>query len=333
MRDVMTTRVQFDLVAPGVYRAAVAMSPPLWSANAYLIFGESHAALVDTGWVRGGDWAHIRMLLDRASVDPASLLTAIVTHSHRDHLGHGPSLQAAWGTPILMHPLEETTGLWADREHIDELRKWLAGHGVPAGYLDRSIAALTATTRTGVEHGPLPDKGAVKVGSSTWQALHTPGHSPGHICLFREADGVLISGDHLLEEVSPNVSALPFEPSDPLGDYLRALRRVGSLRPSLVLPGHGEPFTDVDGLVARQEVHHAQRLTSVLTALSHGPRSAFEVAVAIPWTERRRRFGELVGAHRFLAFGETIAHLELLSGRGDVRCLSSGRTVTWLRET
>ncbi len=230
-----------------------------------------------------------------------------------------------------MHPLEATTSAWASAAHRDEFNSWLASHGVPPGHLARSITSLNAVHSPQVHQRPLFDKAVVAVGATTWQAVHTPGHSPGHLCLFRQSDRVLISGDHLLEHVSPNVSALPFQPVDPLGGYLRALQRVADLRPSLVLPGHGEPFTDLEGAVASQQSHHAQRLAAVLAALAHEPQSAFAVAKAIPWTERHRKFRELAGAHRFLAFGETLAHLERLAQRGDIRRAQSGGLVTWSR--
>lgn len=327
----MTAEVRFDLVGPGVYRAAVPLPAPLGSANSYLLFDAGEAVLVDTAWVRGGDWRHIPVLLDRAGVDAHRMGAVIATHSHVDHLGHAPSVQGAWETPVLIHPLEATTSAWAGDESRDEFERWLASHGVPPGYLAGSIASLNAVHRPLVDQLPLYDMATIAVGATTWQAVHTPGHSPGHLCLFREADRMLISGDHLLEHVSPNVSAFPFQPVDPLGGYLRALGRVADLRPSLVLPGHGEPFTDVDGVVASQEAHHAQRLAEALAALTLKPLSAFAVAMAIPWTGRRRRFGELTGAHRFLAFGETLAHLEHLAQRGDVHRVRSDGLVTWSR--
>jgi Metallo-beta-lactamase superfamily len=76
------------------------------------------------------------------------------------------------------------------------------------------------------------------------EVIHTPGHSPGHVCLWSAADRILLSGDHLLPKIaSPVTFERGFE-RDPMSSYLDSLRRVAALGPALVLPGHGEPFPD-----------------------------------------------------------------------------------------
>ena len=81
-------------------------------------------------------------------------------------------------------------------------------------------------------------------GGRTWEILHTPGHSPGHICIWSAEDGLLCSGDHLLKSISPPVTFERGFERDPMGSYLESLRLVELLEPALVLPGHGETFTD-----------------------------------------------------------------------------------------
>jgi glyoxylase-like metal-dependent hydrolase (beta-lactamase superfamily II) len=324
----MTASAQFGLVAPGIYRAAVDMAPPLHSANVYLLLDGGEGILVDTGWVGDGDWSHVATLLRYAGLVPAQVRTVVATHSHVDHVGHGRSIRSAWGISATMHPLEATTRSWAEPIHRDVLATWLARHGVPEGFLDSSISELTAIAPPELDPCPILDGETIAIGATNWLVLHTPGHTPGHLCLFRESDRVLIGGDHLLEGVSPNVGAFPFQPPDPLGGYLRSLRRVAALRPALVLPGHGKPFTDVDAVARGEEAHHMRRLQAVLSALDASPkaRSAFEISGAIRWTARERSFAELSGVHRFLAFSEPLSHLELLEVRGEVvRVRSSGQ--------
>ena len=82
------------------------------------------------------------------------------------------------------------------------------------------------------------------VGDRTWEIVHTPGHSPGHVCLWNAAERLLCSGDHLLQLVSPPVTFERGFETDPMGSYLASLERVAALAPDLVLPGHGPPFRD-----------------------------------------------------------------------------------------
>jgi glyoxylase-like metal-dependent hydrolase (beta-lactamase superfamily II) len=82
------------------------------------------------------------------------------------------------------------------------------------------------------------------VGGRTLEMLHTPGHSLGHICLHSPDDGLLFSGDHLLSGVTPSVTFERGFDANPLASYLDSLRLVAELGPRLVLPGHGQPFTE-----------------------------------------------------------------------------------------
>ena len=85
------------------------------------------------------------------------------------------------------------------------------------------------------------------VGGRTWEVVHTPGHSPGHMCLWDAQARLLCSGDHLLQVVSPPVTFERGFEADPMGSYLASLDRVRDLAPDLVLPGHGAPFRDGAG--------------------------------------------------------------------------------------
>ena len=70
----------------------------------------------------------------------------------------------------------------------------------------------------------------VTVGDRTWEVVHTPGHSPGHVCLWSAADRLLCSGDHLLQVVSPPVTFERGFETDPMGSYLASLERVARAR-------------------------------------------------------------------------------------------------------
>jgi glyoxylase-like metal-dependent hydrolase (beta-lactamase superfamily II) len=152
-----------------------------------------------------------------------------------------------------------------------------------------------------------------------WTIVETPGHAPDHICLFRERDRVLISGDHLLPDVTPNINLTPDSP-DALEDYLRSLDKTSDLEPRLVLPAHGEPFADAVSQARRVGAHHARRLARLRMLLSEVPTSTDSLA--------RNEFGTLADPHdRVLAEMETHAHLEHLRRRGLARACAVGQ---WL---
>src|SRR5205807_2299272 len=70
----------------------------------------------------------------------------------------------------------------------------------------------------------------------------TPGHSPGHICLYENEDKLLFAGDHMLPELSPNIGLHPQSTPDPLHEYLEGLERMAAYGPRKIMPAHGRPF-------------------------------------------------------------------------------------------
>jgi|YelNatPaOPRAMG01_1025707.scaffolds.fasta_scaffold56485_1 glyoxylase-like metal-dependent hydrolase (beta-lactamase superfamily II) len=93
--------------------------------------------------------------------------------------------------------------------------------------------------------------------------IETPGHSPGHCCLYEPNKRILFSEDHLLKEITPNVS-LWSEEVDVLNLYLTNLKRFTELEVKIVLPGHGDPFSKFEKRICELERHHAERCDEIL---------------------------------------------------------------------
>jgi glyoxylase-like metal-dependent hydrolase (beta-lactamase superfamily II) len=141
-----------------------------------------------------------------------------------------------------------------------------------------------------------------------WEAIHTPGHTLEHLCLYDRSQGTFLAGDHVLPTITPHISGLGTG-RDPLKHYVESLDRVATLPGvSLVLPAHGHPFTDIGLRVDSIKVHHVERMerlreaslalgTATVADLSH---ELFRPAV---W-----------GA---MAESETYAHLEHLRLAGE----------------
>jgi glyoxylase-like metal-dependent hydrolase (beta-lactamase superfamily II) len=326
----MTPLLNCEQVAAGVWRVAIPLPTRLASVNAYLLTDGGEAFVVDTAYVPGRGWEHIPLLMHAASVSPAQLRGLVLTHTHIDHVGHIRAIEDQFGRPAHLHPDEELTSAWAARENNGTFRHWLAEHGVDAATIER----ISVVLERGRE--PLPRQGQrlahgqlLRIGADVWQVLHTPGHTPGHICLFREADGTLLTGDHLLPNDSPNISVRPGQPPNPLDRYLAALAMIGELPVRLVLPGHGEPITEIAPLIRRRIAHHNRRLADVTELVSATVMTGFQVALAIPWVHREKHFLELEPRHQFLAFGETLAHLVALEAHGTVVRARRANTTVW----
>ena len=142
-----------------------------------------------------------------------------------------------------------------------------------------------------------------------FQVLEMPGHSEGLICLYRAADGVLLSSDHLLLEITPNPGFYTSGgvPRTGLIDYEASLRKVLDLTVEEVFPGHGPSFGDPTERVHQLLAHHEDRLEVVRGLLGAG---------STVWEVSHRLFGDRDPGNSFLALRESFGHLDVLRSRG-----------------
>lgn len=227
----------------------------------------------------------------------AQVSAVLMTHGHIDHWGTA----AEYGESVLAHP--------RSRMELD----FAAGRREPDGVdmpFDEGSTEVFAAYRRLVDAVPAVDPIEDGAQLGEWRVIWTPGHAPGHICLFRERDGVLVAGDQLLPGFTPNVQP-GMDGGDALADFLGSLDRLDELPIRLVLPAHGEPFTDARGRVAELRAHHSRRLEQL--------RSRCATAAATLPELTRLLFGHLEEQEdRFLATLETYAHLVHLERLGHV---------------
>jgi glyoxylase-like metal-dependent hydrolase (beta-lactamase superfamily II) len=150
----------------------------------------------------------------------------------------------------------------------------------------------------------------VQLAEREWTAIHTPGHTLDHLCLYDEDHGILIAGDHVLPSITPHVSGVG-NGADALRSYIATLDLVADLPGvRLGLPAHGHPFDDVPGRVEAIKRHHHERM-ELLRSASHalGPATVQQLSHEV---FPRKHWG-------VMAESETFAHLEhlVLAGQAD----------------
>ena len=152
------------------------------------------------------------------------------------------------------------------------------------------------------------------------RTVWTPGHSPGHLCLVDEDAKLLLSGDHVLPRISPNISFHSQQFPNPLGDYLESLMKIGMLDPEEVLPGHEYRFKGLKARTDQLIAHHEDRLVEIEGLLAQrSGQTAWELTLNLTWS---RPFEDIQPFMQRAANGETLAHLVLLEVRG--RAVRSG---------
>ncbi len=187
--------------------------------------------LVDTGYRDGLD--DTLSAIASLGVDVADTALIINTHCHCDHVGGNRTIQERSGCGVAMHP--------AGRHYIearDDWSTWWRYYGQAADFF--------AVTRS------LEDGAEVRLGDHRFEVMHTPGHASDGIVLYNRKARLLISSDTLWEN-DLAVMTLRLEGSDAVFRMLASLERLAGLDVRQVLPGHGPPFTDAAGAIARAE--------------------------------------------------------------------------------
>jgi glyoxylase-like metal-dependent hydrolase (beta-lactamase superfamily II) len=289
--------------------------------------------LLDTGWQSEESWAALTDGLASIGGGVEDVRGVLVTHLHFDHLGLAARVREASGAWVAMHPADATAvariSTAGAQAMVAAEVEFLVGLGADraeavgdVGPADR----MEAFTRMAVPDRLLEDGEHADFPGWRLRAVHTPGHTPGHLCFAEEGTRLFFSGDHVLPRISPNISTNQAGAADPLRDFLESLRAVRDLAPSEVLPAHEWRFRGLATRVDELTAHHEARLAELIAAIRTHPHSTpWQLAALLtwsrPWDQYERRM-------RIFAVTETDAHLRLLASRGLV--VSDGGPVpTW----
>jgi glyoxylase-like metal-dependent hydrolase (beta-lactamase superfamily II) len=315
---------------PTIHLLSVPTPFPVGPVNLYLLEGEP-LTLIDAGPLTDDAFETLQEGLRQLGYSVRDIEQLVITHAHHDHFGQARRIVEESGASLLSfrenrYPLVEFDTWWDKRmAYVADL---MIKEGAPPDSLHemeaiRSIGQYAAPVS---ELTPLNDNDEVLMGGWTWQALHTPGHALGHLCFYQRESRLLLSGDHLLRDITSNpVLETPRrgmrEHPRSLPDYVQSLRRVRDLDVEKALPGHGEPVYDhrahIDSILA----HHAARERLILQLLRQKESTVYELGAALFG-------GKLPGVQLFLVMSEIIGHLDLLELEGRVtRVEEDGRGV------
>jgi glyoxylase-like metal-dependent hydrolase (beta-lactamase superfamily II) len=305
-----------DEVFRGVFRIEVPLPRnPLRIINAYLVTGEDRNLLIDTGMNRPESIAAMQAGLGELAVDLART-DILATHCHSDHVGL-VSLLRTGTSKVYLHPADAAIicdpNLWTD------LARAARTHGFPdpeSAVEKHPGKKYLFTGRP--DFAPLREGDSLTVGRYRFRVIETPGHTPGHICLHEPQARLLFSGDHILGNITPNISGWAQEHEDPLGDFEASLDKIAAHDIELVLPGHRDPIADHRRRIAELKAHHAERTQEVVGILANGERTAYQVASRMTWDIRCKRWEEFPVPQQWFATGEALAHLLHLERRGSI---------------
>ena len=190
--------------------------------------------LIDAG---AGDSRHLDAV--EQALAGGTLAQVLVTHAHVDHASGAPALAERFGSPSFRKmPWPARDATW------------------PVAWL------------------PLADGDLVHAGDTTLTVVHTPGHSPDHLCFWHEDTRTLFCGDLAAQGTT---IWIPARLQGDLADYLASLERVLALEPARLLPAHGPPIDDPPRLLRGYIDHRREREEQVVAALRAGDSTADEI--------------------------------------------------------
>ena len=292
---------------------------PLKTLNSYLILGE-RSLLIDTGF----RWKSCRLAMEKELAEVGvdqSRMDIFGTHLHSDHVGLTAKLIQP-GCKILMGEID---GPGVEAYMDDDAWMDLYAAYVKDGFTWEEMNHIW-DEEPPMETAPdvwdqyvyLKDGDVLSYGGHDLRCILTPGHTPGHMCLYEEKNRWLFCGDHVLFHISPNICRWTEMP-DALGSYLESLQMVRDLPVDLLLPAHREETGVLADRVDELTAHHLRRIESAWQTVKEEPGlTGYEIAGRMRWKIRSRSWEDFPLQQKFFAVGEALAHLDYLEVRGRV---------------
>jgi glyoxylase-like metal-dependent hydrolase (beta-lactamase superfamily II) len=313
----------------GLYRIPLPLpGDALTAVNVYAMTGDHGVDLIDAGMALTQARERLTAALGQLGYGLPDIRNFFITHIHQDHYTLAVQLRTTLRGQITLGD--------AERANMAAIRDVAAGRA-EVGYIEMlaPMGAADLASQVGDILAPrlanpepklewadpdhwLADGTVIDLPGRTLRAIHTPGHTTGHVVFHDEAGAQLFAGDHVLPHITPSIGFQPVITRRSLSQYLDSLRLMLTLPDTRLLPAHGPVRESTHARVDELLEHHETRLAQTLEIAAQGPVSTFEVAGKLPWTRRQRKLTELDPMNQLLATGETSAHLEVLVLRGQL---------------
>jgi len=308
---------RIEEVLPAIYRIEVPLSGnPLKSINSYLVKGKGRNLIVDTGMDTDECRSALLQALKLLKVDLKNS-DFFISHLHVDHIGLVFQLASDRSTVFFNRPdLEfmKRVNFW------DSAAKFLSMHGFPQKEL-REVLKKHPASHFKLEDAEiftiLGEGDTLKVGDYLFQCLETPGHTNGSMCLYEPQKKILLSGDHILGDITPNIPLNIDSTNNPLKNYMQSLEKIFAINVDLVLPGHRGIFVNCRQRIKELMSHHRQRKEEILAILRKKADSAYHIASQTSW-DLTESWENSPVVQKWFAIIEILSHLKDMEEEGSV---------------
>ena len=286
--------------------------------HVFVLIHDGRLALFDTGMNTPDTFSKLEEALERIGKTVHDIDKIFLTHYHTDHCGMAGRIKEISGASIHMSKIGSKIIEIQKNEKllVNRIKDFYISHGLSEKAIDILISFIRGFRNVTVPFQidvSLEPPQVMNLGSSVIEVLPTPGHTRGHVSYLFPKEGILLSGDHVLPEITPNLSPDIFCPDfHPLESFLASLKMIENLSVAKVYPAPGDPFSNLKGRIEEIREHHRERKGLAFDSIKRGPKTSFQASLDI--------FGhDLPDFDRFLAINETYVHLLELQKEGSIK--------------
>jgi glyoxylase-like metal-dependent hydrolase (beta-lactamase superfamily II) len=317
-----------DQILPDLYRITLPMPFRLRHVHVHALVHDGKVALFDTGMNVPESIHALDEALSTLGKTTKDIDQVFLTHFHADHCGIAGRIQELSGAVVHLSATDERRLQYNSKPEdlAEQARSFYIRQGLPQKAMDTLIKLLSVFRKATIPFrvdSHLEPRGRLNLGNRSLEVVAAPGHTAGQVCFYFPEEKILLAGDHVLPDITPNLSPDIFQLDyRPLRSFLQSLEAIRDLPVRMVYPAHGDSFPDLGRRVDEIKEHHAERSRLVLEALKGTGKTAFDVS------------GDIFGADlpefdQFLALNETYVHLVELMDKSVVRGEEQGGLVLY----
>lgn len=294
---------------------------PLKNINSYLIKGVDRNLLIDTGFNMPVCYDALKKGLNDLNVNMKHT-DIFLTHLHADHSGLASSIASDHTKVFIGETDKKGMESFFKTEHWNLINEKYLAFGFPQEELDENKSKNPAAIympANRIEYTGIWDGFVIDLGNYRLRCIGTPGHTPGHMCLYDQEHRILFSGDHILFDITPNITSW-MDVEDSLGSYLQSLNKIKKLHIEFTLAAHRKAMGNCNSRIDELIHHHNVRLNEVYQIVSNfAVITTYDTASKMTWSIRAKNWAEFPVAQKWFAVGEASAHLEYLRCKGRIK--------------
>lgn len=297
-------------IYPKIFKNEIPLpKSPLKAINSYIIISEHRNLIIDTGFNTAECQTELMKGLKELNINLENT-DLLITHMHMDHSGLAPVLKKCGVQDIYFSQIDGEIFNEASKKELlfKSLNRMLGFESdIPIKFGKEFGTRHTEP----IEFNSLSEGDNVVVGDYCFEVVDIPGHTPGHIGLYERKHKLFFCGDHILDEITPNITFWGFE-QDILATYFQSLNKVYEYEIDYLFTAHRKIIRNHRERINELLRHHAERLQEILTILREGRKTPIEMAASMHWDLSHKKWGDFPSSQKWFASGEALSHLEHL---------------------